>query len=214
MKKILISLIVVLSITCSSFAQDQDKDLRETPVFGLKIGPNISNVYDSKGGEFDADAKAGLAAGAFVAIPFGKSVGFQGEMLFSQKGFKGSGTMFGSPYTFTRTTNYLDIPLLLAIKPTGSLSLLAGPHFSYLMRQHDVFTNGNSTSQQEQAFANDNIRKNTLGFTVGFDAYIDHLVCSARAGWDFSNNNGDGTSTTPRYKNVWLQATIGYRFYN
>ena len=25
------------------------------------------------------------------------------------------------------------------------------------------------------------------------------------------NNNGDGTSATPRYKNVWYQATIGLR---
>jgi hypothetical protein len=33
-----------------------------------------------------------------------------------------------------------------------------------------------------------------------------------RGSWDLKNNNGDGTSTTPRYKNVWYQATVGYRF--
>jgi hypothetical protein len=165
-EKILTSLVVFISITCTGFAQDDGKDLRETPVFGLKIGANMSNVYDSKGGEFDADAKVGLATGAFVSIPFGRSVGFQGEMLFSQKGFRGNGTMFGTPYEVTRTPNYLDLPLLLAIKPSNTVSLLVGPHFSYLLRQRDVFTNGNSTSQQEQAFANDTIRKNTMGASL------------------------------------------------
>jgi hypothetical protein len=38
-------------------------------------------------------------------------------------------------------------------------------------------------------------------------------VLSARSGWDVQRNNGDGTSSIPRYKNVWFQATIGYRFY-
>jgi hypothetical protein len=183
-------------------------------MFGIKIGGNFSNVYDSDGEKFDADGKMGLATGAFISIPFGTSLGFQGEVLFSQKGFTGHGTMFGTPYTFTRTTNYLDLPLLLAIKPNNSLALVVGPHFSYLMRQKDVFKSGSATSQHEQAFANDNIRRNTMGFTAGFDAYADHFVFSGRTGWDFSENKGDGTSSTPRYKNVWLQASIGYRFYN
>ena len=30
---------------------------------------------------------------------------------------------------------------------------------------------------------------------------------------DIQNNNGDGTSTTPRYKNVWFQGTLGFKFY-
>jgi hypothetical protein len=42
---------------------------------------------------------------------------------------------------------------------------------------------------------------------------LDHTVIGARAGWDLSNNNGNGTSSTPRYKNAWVQATVGYRFF-
>lgn len=149
-----------------------------------------------------------------MSIPIGMYMGVQPEILFSQKGFQATGNILGSPYEFTRTTNYIDIPLLFAIKPSRNLTILAGPQYSYLLKQKDVFANGVTTIEQEQEFANDDIRKNTLCFLGGIDVNLDNLVVGARIGWDILNNNGDGSSTTPRYKNIWYQATIGYRFYN
>jgi hypothetical protein len=206
MKKIIVVAMAVFSIAYSTNAQDEVS-------FGLKIGTNYSNVYDSEGEDFEADSKFGFATGMFLSIPVGKYLGFQPEVLFSQKGFKGTGRMLGSGYDLTRTTNYIDIPLLVAVKPIESFTLLAGPQFSYLMRQKDEFTNSTTNFQQEEEFDNDNIRKNTLCFIGGFDINMEHTVLGARVGWDLSNNNGNGTSSTPRYKNVWAQATIGYRFY-
>ncbi len=130
--------------------------------------------------------------------------------MFSQKGFKGSGTLLGSPYSYTRTTNYLDVPILVALRPTENLSIVAGPQFSYLMNEKNEY-NGAINSQQEQAFSNDNIRKNTFCFTGGFDLTFSKLVLGARAGWDLKTNNGDGTSDTPRYKNYWYQVTLGFK---
>ena len=46
----------------------------------------------------------------------------------------------------------------------------------------------------------------------GVDIDISNLVLGVRAGWDTQTNDGDGGSTTPRYKNMWYQATVGYRF--
>jgi hypothetical protein len=46
---------------------------------------------------------------------------------------------------------------------------------------------------------------------IGADINIEHLVLSGRLAWDIINNNGDGTTTTPRYKNELLQFTIGYK---
>jgi hypothetical protein len=68
-----------------------------------------------------------------------------------------------------------------------------------------------STTQEEE-FTNDNLRKNTFSFIIGGDVNFENLVLGLRGSWDLKNNNGDGTSTTPRYKNVWYQATVGYRF--
>lgn len=123
-------------------AQDNSSDLRNSLQFGLKAGANFSNVYDSKDQEFNADFKVGFAAGAFLAIPIGKYIGFQPEILFSQKGYKLSGTFLTIPYEFTHTTNYIDVPLLFALKPSALITLLAGPDYSFLVKQKDVFTGG------------------------------------------------------------------------
>jgi hypothetical protein len=211
MKKQLGVLLVMFSVVNIAIAQGR-LDYSERLTFGVKGGLNLSNVYDTKGEQFDADAKFGFVAGGFVSIPLGEVIGVQPEILISQKGFQATGVLLGAPYSFTRTTTYIDVPLLFAIKPFELLTLLAGPQYSYLQVQKDVFGSATTSVDQETQFKNDNIRKNTLCFTGGADLNLDHVVLGARLGWDLFNNNGDGTSTTPRYKNVWYQATIGFRF--
>jgi hypothetical protein len=192
-------------------AQTTDTDPRENLSFGIKAGINHSNVWDEQGQDFKADPRFGFAGGVFLGVPIGKYLGFQPEILFSQKGFQASATLLGTSYSFSRTTSYIDIPLQLQVKPTEYLTILLGPQYSYLMNQKDVYSFGTNSSAQEQEFQNENIRKNTLGFVVGADVTIQHIVISGRMGWDFQTNNGDGTSSTPRYKNKWLQLTIGFK---
>ena len=212
MKKNLLMIAVISFMTLSLSAQRTGPDFREQLRLGLKIGANLSNVYDSQGEQFNADPKFGLAAGGFLAIPVGKYLGVQPELLFSQKGFKATGLILGSPYEITRTTNFIEVPILVVFKPSSTFSILAGPQYSYLIKQKDVFTNSIANVAQEQEFENENIRKNILCFLGGMDINLDQMVLGLRVGWDVQNNNGDGTSTTPRYKNVWYQATVGFRF--
>lgn len=146
-----------------------------------------------KGEEFDADAKLGLATGAFLSIPIGKYFGLQPEVMLSQKGFQATGRILGSTYSFKRTTTFLDIPLLFAIKPSEFFTIVVGPQYSFLLRQKDVFANASSTIEQEQEFENDNIRKNILCGVIGFDITVDHFLVGLRAGADFQNNNGNKT---------------------
>jgi hypothetical protein len=192
-------------------AQDKAADKRDQLVFGIKAGMNVSNVWDEQGSDFVADPKLGAVGGVFLAVPIGKYFGVQPEVLFSQKGFKGGGSLLGFPYSFTRTTSYIDVPLLFQFKPIPYFTLLAGPQFSYLLKEKNVYTFGSNSSEQEQAFSNEDVRNNILGFTVGADVTVKAFVVSARAGWDFQNNNKNGVSTTPRYKNQLLQLTIGFR---
>lgn len=209
-----LTIIAALFISSIGIAQENsnETDFRENLRFGLKAGLNNSNVYDEDGEAFSAEGKFGLAGGGFLAIPIGKYLGVQPELLFSQKGFKASGSILGSAYTFTRTSTYIDIPLQVAFKPSEFLTLLAGPQYSYLIKQNNAFSNSSISFDQEQEFKNDNIRKNTLGVVGGLDINLKHITLGARMCWDVTKNNGDGSSTTPRYKNKWFQATVGYAF--
>ncbi|MGM0551033.1 MAG: porin family protein [Bacteroidota bacterium] len=213
MKKLLLMIVSVIFMANISNAQENSSDSRSTLNYGIKAGFNLSNLYDTQSEDLQADPKVGFVAGFFVAIPFGKYLGFHPEILFSQKGYKASGTYLGTiDYEFTRTSNFIDFPLLLSFKPSEMFTLVAGPQYSYLMKQSDEFTSGDFTEQEEEEFDNDNLRRNTLCFLGGFDINFSSFVIGARAGWDIQDNNGDGTSTDPRYKNVWYQATLGIRF--
>ena len=203
--------IILLLIVASKQVHAQMDDKRELLSFGLKAGLNMSNVWDSKGQDFVADPKYGLAGGAFVSLPIGKYIGVQPELMISQKGFKGSGSLLGIGYSYTRTTTFLDVPLLLQFKPIEYFTILAGPQFSYLFNEKNVYTFGSNSTEQEQAFNNEDPRNNILGFVIGADLNIDMLVISARAAWDFQTNNKNSVSTTPRYKNQLLQLTVGFR---
>ncbi len=205
--------IITTAILMSSNIKAAD-DSRESLKVGAKIGGNYSNVYDTEGEEFNADAKIGLVLGGFVSIPLGKIISIQPELLYSQRGFKATGKVLGFGYDFTRTTHYLDIPILVVFKPSEYISILAGPQYSYLMKQSDDFNNPISNFDIEKEFENDNIRENTFCFVGGVDINVENFVIGARVGWDLFNNNGDGTSTTPRYKNTWLQLTVGFNLFS
>lgn len=211
MKKIFFTIAALALLVSNSNAQDESSS--KNVHLGIKAGVNIANVYDTKGEKFDADAKVGFAIGAFLTIPLGEFLGVQPEILFSQKGYQRSGSILTEDYKYTHTSNYIEVPLLVAFKPIPLLTILAGPQYSYLISEKNEFTNTLFSDPliQKSDFDNQDVRKNTLGFVVGADVNLSNFVIGLRAGWDILNNNGDGTSTTPRYKNRYCQATIGYR---
>jgi hypothetical protein len=216
MKKTLSTITVLLAIlaTTGAFAQEintDSADNREKFRFGVKAGMNVSNVYDEEGSDFVADNTVGFVGGAFFAIPIGKYLGFQPEVLYSQKGFEAKGNTLLGDYNFTRTSTYLDIPLQLQIKPAAFITLLAGPQYSYLLKTKNSI-NGNTSTTQEEDINSDNYKKNILGFVVGADINLDKFIISGRAGWDISKSDSNGDSTKPRYKNQVLQLTLGYAF--
>ena len=208
MKKFTLIFAVALLMNGVCNAQERRANLH----FGLKVGANLSNVYDAQGQNFVADSKSGLAVGTFLSIPLGKVFGIQPEILYSEKGFKSSGTLLGNTYTLNRSTSFIDVPILLAIKPVGVITFLVGPQYSFLLKQKNSFSGTPISLEQQKIFESDNIRKNILSLSGGADINLGTVVIGARASFDTQNNNGDGTSTTPRYKNVWYQATLGIRF--
>lgn len=208
-----LALVAFVSISAANYStaqinDDQDDDM---PRFGLKAGMNYSNVYDERGEDFVADGRVGYAVGAFVTIPLGTVFAIQPELMLSQRGFKATGSFLGTPYEMNRVTTHLDVPILFAFRPIPLISILAGPQYSYLLKRKDSFTGGFIDATVENEFENDNIRKNTLSFLGGIDINLGSVVVGARVGFDLHENTGDGTSSTPRYKNTWVQGTVGFR---
>lgn len=212
MKKVTKKLAVVVFVLSAAFvnAQNATSDDRDQMRFGVKAGVNFSNVYDEEGEDFVADGKTGFAGGVFLSIPIGKLFGIQPELMYSQKGFKSTANVLGSNYELKRTSTYLDIPLLVQVKPIKFLTILAGPQFSYLLKTKNEF-NGFSSEQQEE-LNSDNYKKNIFGFVVGADVNIEQFVISGRLAWDINKSDVDGNTTEPRYKNQVAQLTVGYRF--
>ena len=203
----------LLGLVSSQSTSGLPNDAFRTSIYaGIKMGFNLANVYDTKGDQFVADPALGFAAGLFLAVPIGSYFGVHPEILFSQKGFRSTGRILGGTYELRRTSSYLDIPLLLAIKPISMLTILIGPQYSFLLQQKNVYKSGSTTIAQQQEFSNESVRKNTLCFIGGIDLNFSKLVVGLRTGWDIQNNSADGVSTTPRYKNYWYQATLGLRF--
>jgi hypothetical protein len=126
----ILSTIGSLSAQSENTDKENDTDNREKMRYGARIGLNGSNVYDNEGDPFTADTKYGFMLGIFTAIPIGKHIGVQPEVQLSQKGFKGRGSLIGNPYSVTRTTTFIDIPLQIALKPSEFITILAGPQYS------------------------------------------------------------------------------------
>lgn len=212
MKKLIFaSTFALLAFAFTGQAQENKSRFWDGFKVGIKAGANYSNVYDTKGEEFTADGKYGFVGGAFVEIPITDYIGVRPEVLYSQKGFKASGRYLTAAYSFTRTTDNIDIPILLTIKPSTMFTVFAGPQFSFLVKQKDVFNSTLLSTTDQTTFSNDNYRKNLMSLTAGFGINMGPAILDLRANFDLQNNNGDGTSTTPRYKNAWYQATLGIR---
>lgn len=186
MKTILLLLILALPLT-SIQAQH----------FGLKLGATISNTFDSESSSFSENAKVGYAGGVFAHIPFTEFLGLQPEVMVVQRGFIGNGTFLGSEYRLDRTLTYVDVPLMVAVRFTPSITLLAGPQYSYLMNQKDAYSSGSTTFTDETEFSDRTLDESNLSFTGGVDVDMDPLVIGLRTGWDTKS---------------WYQLSIGFHF--
>ncbi len=207
-------LIAIVIFVCSAEAQSpiMDKDdLREQLQYGYKVGTNYAGIVDFKGESFSAKPVFGILSGIFAAIPISKFFGIQPEALFSQKGFRGEGYTSGYYFELKRTASYLDLPVYFLYKPYKFLSVMIGPEFSLLIQQDDKFRAITDVRLLKDQFYNDKIRKSNFSLTGGLDFYLNRIELGAKAGIDLQNNNGSANSTPMYYRNIWCQATIGYR---
>jgi hypothetical protein len=211
MRNLLQTIVVGLCVS-SGGVYAQEIDFRETVYLGFKGGINHASAWEIEGRSFDPNPRQGFVIGVFAGIPLGKVIGFQPEMQLSQRGFSANSELLGLNYSFERNTVFLDLQLLMQLKATSQLTLVAGPQFAFLMLKKDEYSFGANSVVLEQEFDRDNLRNTLPGFVAGVEFNYSWFVCSGRTGFDLLANKKDGESFTPRYKNRWLQLAIGMRF--
>jgi len=100
---------------------------------GLKGGLNSANVEGDDAGAWGS--RRGMVAGIFASLKLPAGLSLQPELLYSQKGAKG--TLRGDSTTVNATlkTAYIEIPVLLkyALSSKGPVTpcLFAGPAFAF-----------------------------------------------------------------------------------
>lgn len=189
----LLSATAVAQTMTSTTNEPYNMDAREELKVGIKAGINYSNVYSESGDDYVADGKVGFAGGVFVSIPLNQLIGIQPELLYSQKGFKTEGTFFDGKVT----SNHLDLPVHLQIKPTENISLLVGPQLSYLLStKYEI--DGLSLVDEEDL--EDENNRATFGISAGVDFTVQNFLISARGSWDLSKFNKDNSTSDINYK--------------
>lgn len=210
MKKIFAS---IMTLTLISTASVQAQTAKTNDVhFGIRGGANFANIIKDGDKDFSTEIKIGFNAAAFLEIPIVNGFSVQPELQFSQKGYKASGNALGSPYEYRVTTNFVEVPLLAKISPSKEFAIVVGPQFSFLTSTNTKFITNNAIYENNVKQDNDNLRKNILGGVLGIEVASSNAIFSLRYNLDFQTNNGDGTSSTPKYKNQVLGLSIGFRF--
>ena len=200
--------LLLLSISSAAFSQNSDRDL--LPRIGLKGGLSIATIIKSDNPDVSSQALFGFNGGAVLQLPIGRYIAIQPEVLFSQKGYHATGSNITGDYDYRRYLNFLDIPLLLRINLAKEFGLVVGPQYSYLLSTHTSFKSGGASYQEDVNNDNSNITKNIFGGVIGADINLNrNLFIYGRYTIDFKNNNGDGTSSTPSYKNQVFQFGVG-----
>jgi hypothetical protein len=117
-------LLILLEIGSVSLAQESS--------VGIKGGLNLSTISTDEGS--NKNLKPGFHIGVFNKIALSESAALQPELLFSTKGLKIN--YDESPIADGETrfnTNYIDLPIYLALNVSEAFQIQFGPYVSYLI---------------------------------------------------------------------------------
>jgi hypothetical protein len=148
MKKLFLSTCVVLALAGAANAQGFR--------LGVKAGANLNKI---QGQSFNDGYNLGYQFGGFSEIDFGKKIGIQPEVLFSQSKTKYE----QNTSAITHFDNlkggenirldYLSIPVLLRINSGDLVTFLVGPQFSIMVNNHQTTAENGQNAFKNGDFA-------------------------------------------------------------
>jgi opacity protein-like surface antigen len=211
MKKVLI-LSVALLLGIGATAQVK---------FGVKAGLNVSQTGGGtlNSEDFNAsDMLVGFHAGAYVNFNFGPIIGLQPEVVFSMQGEKETeNNISGKTHL-----SYINIPVLLAIKPVPNFSIFVGPQVGInVYKGMSIGDYSVSGSTLDDALEASGIKINTVDFAAVLGVQytiINHLTIGARYNFGLTSAYGlteeakDAGASLSGAANRVIQISVGWIF--
>ncbi len=209
MKKAIV-FVMALALSAGVYAQNLK--------YGVKAGLNLSSVSEvteKEGNNKDtrdgSDMLAGFFAAAHLNYSFSDLLGIQPELMFSMQGGAYEGDV-------TVRLNYINIPVLLDIKPFTNFSILVGPQIGFNVYKSQsvsgVSVSGSDLTDMMKAGGR---KLNAIDFAavVGVQyAIMDHFLVSARYNFGFTKtilSDTDGAEISGGRNGV-IQIGVGYQF--
>lgn len=208
MKKLFILPTILFAISVASHSVAQSV----TPRFGITAGSNLTSIgrFESGNVSYNSDYVFGFKGGVFADLPFTSSFGLMPQVLYSQKGGKVSETVNGTTGQIKVRTSYIDVPVLLAFKPSPEITITAGPQMSFLLSQATDISVNNTASPT--ITDTQNFRKSIIGGNVGIGYNFNSMVSlNANYMFDFQPMANDNANQS-KARNQGFGLSLGYSF--
>jgi hypothetical protein len=187
MKKILLSLAVLVAFSTASFAQLSG---------GARLGVNLSNFGGDDG---EGDMKAGLQLGLYLVGNLSEKLAVQPELLYSSYGAKEdfSGT------EVTTALSYISIPVLLRYNVNEMINIHVGPQFG-------ILASAKAKTDDDDVDIKDEMKGMDLGLALGVGLDFGKFNAGLRYYGGLSNIvDADDVDV----KNTAFNVVIGYKLF-
>ena len=144
MRTRILLLLFVFSFTTIALHAQVSKGIRAGVTFSNWRGDatnTINDLVDVTSGILKTETKTGFFAGGFVQIPISDMVSIEPGVYYAQKGYTLRGNysidkldFLGINASAKVNSHYIDIPVVLKVKPAQGFEVFAGPQLSYLAK--------------------------------------------------------------------------------
>lgn len=180
---------------------------------GPKIGANFANLYGENVKEAEEElgedfkSKLGICVGGFITFNISEMFAIQPEVLYSMKGSKAEGTLFGETFKVKFNLSYLEIPVLVKLRITtrGNVkpNIFAGPSLAIKLSGK---TKTEYAGESEEDDLED-IKDTDIGLIIGAGVDFGKLTVDLRYNLGLTK-----LSEEDDVKNKAISLMIGYSF--
>lgn len=103
----------------------------------------LTSVIEETNSIIDSRSRTAFYIGAGVEFPLGESFSVEPSLVYTQRGYGLKGNLTINQLKIdalnaraTAQMHYIDLPVLLKVKPVGGLTIFAGPQVSYLVKNN------------------------------------------------------------------------------